>query len=71
MHHLVKLFWANDSNRLLWMSTILLDSLFDMEKATVIMTTSGSTVEMGLDDELSASLKSLWQRLGIQDLEQI
>ena len=71
MHHLVKLFWANGSNRLLWMSTILLDSLFDMEKATVIMTTSGSTAEMGLDDELSASLKSLWQRLGIQDLEQI
>jgi hypothetical protein len=53
------------------MPVVLLDPLYDMEKATVIMTTSGTAIEIPLDEHLSLSLNSLWQELGIQDLEAI
>jgi len=42
-----------------------------MEKATVMMTTTGSMTELTSDDNVSLSLTSLWKKLDIQDLEAI
>ncbi|HEX2556843.1 MAG TPA: hypothetical protein VHK86_00845 [Nitrososphaera sp.] len=52
--------------------SLILDALDDMEKGSrnrVMITAGGNEVELPFDSALAESLSTLWQKLGIEDIE--